>query len=144
VGGTHGGDRPDEVVAALGVPGGDTRVQQGVGDREVELGVLVDALATLARHGPGEQVPVTGWLLGIGPVGPVLGPRLGPVIQLGAEADDGLDRLVIGAVALLQARPGGRNWLAEASANCASVSSSSDTAVSAASLIRRQTRQIDW
>jgi hypothetical protein len=76
MGGAHGGDRADEVVAALGTPGADAGIQQRVADGEVELGVLVDAVAEPAGDGPGEQHPVAGWLLRLEAVGPVLGPRL--------------------------------------------------------------------
>ena len=105
------GDRAYRVVGALVVPGDDAGVEDGVGEREEQLHVGVEAAAAgavvvAAGNVLGEQVPVAGRQDGAGSVGPVLGDHLLLVTQLGAEVEQRQCLLAVGGAAVA-GRPGG-------------------------------------
>jgi hypothetical protein len=73
---TDGGDWAHIVELALGVPGGDAGVEDGICHREEESDGLAQIEAVALGDESGELGPVTGRKLGVGAVGPVLGGDL--------------------------------------------------------------------
>ena len=91
------GDRPHRVPLAFGVPGGDAGIQQRIVEGKEQLGVAVQAVAVAAGYPLGEHVPVPGWQLASGAVGPVFGDDLVGVGQAGAIQELLVDLFQIGA-----------------------------------------------
>src|SRR4029077_3927462 len=68
--GAEGGDRADRVESPLVVPAAHARVEDRVCQREEELDVGIEpitavAVVVAARYELSEQVPVSGWKLGM-------------------------------------------------------------------------------